>query len=83
MGRIYEDRHTLPDLRWFWSITVYVDPHCRYTGPYYLAMIAPVLVIASGSVSAGLYGWFLLGVLILAGSKIVWWATERAWGKFS
>jgi ATP-dependent DNA ligase len=26
VGRIYEDRHTLPDLRWFWSITVYVDP---------------------------------------------------------
>src|SRR5262249_34661986 len=22
--------------------------HCRYTGPYYLAMIAPVLVLASG-----------------------------------
>jgi hypothetical protein len=26
VGRIYEDRHTPPDLRWFWSITVYVDP---------------------------------------------------------
>jgi hypothetical protein len=26
IGRIYEDWHTLPDLRWFWSITVYVDP---------------------------------------------------------
>jgi hypothetical protein len=26
LGRIYEDRHTLPDPRWFWSITVYVDP---------------------------------------------------------
>src|SRR5215472_17682464 len=25
--------------------------HCRYTGPYYLAMIAPVLVLASGVVS--------------------------------
>jgi len=23
---LYEDRHTLPHLRWFWSITVYVDP---------------------------------------------------------
>jgi hypothetical protein len=23
---IYEDRQTLPDLRWFWSITVYVNP---------------------------------------------------------
>ena len=26
MGRIYEDRHALPHLRWFWSITVYADP---------------------------------------------------------
>jgi hypothetical protein len=26
MGRIYENRHTLLDLRWLWSITVYVDP---------------------------------------------------------
>jgi hypothetical protein len=26
IGRIYEDPHTPPQLRWFWSITVYVDP---------------------------------------------------------
>jgi hypothetical protein len=26
IGRIYEDQHTLPALRWFWSITEYVDP---------------------------------------------------------
>jgi hypothetical protein len=55
---------------------------CRYTGPYYLAMIIPVLVIAS-SVSASFYGWIVLGVVIVAGSGIIWWATERAWGKFS
>src|SRR5258706_7283693 len=55
--------------------------HCRYTGPYYLAMIAPVLVLASGIVSTDLYTWLFLGVLILAGSQIIWWATERAWGK--
>jgi hypothetical protein len=56
--------------------------HCRYTGPYYLAMIAPVLVLASGIVSTDLYAWLLLGFLIVAGGKIIWWATERAWGKF-
>ena len=27
VGRIYEDRQTLPDLPWFWSITMYVDPN--------------------------------------------------------
>jgi hypothetical protein len=27
IGRIYEDRHALPNLRWFWSITVFTfDP---------------------------------------------------------
>jgi hypothetical protein len=57
--------------------------HCRYTGPCYFAMIAPVLVLGSGIVAVGFYEWLVLGVLILAGSKIIWWATERAWGKFS
>jgi len=57
--------------------------HCRYTGPYYLAMIAPVLVLGSGVVSSGIYEWIALGVIIVGGSKLIWWATERAWGKFS
>src|SRR5712691_5501350 len=38
--------------------------HCRYTGPYYLAMIAPVVVLASGLVTANFYGWLVLAVLI-------------------
>lgn len=57
--------------------------HCRYTGPYYFAMIAPVLVLASGIISVDLFGWAALAVLILGGSLMIWWATERAWGKFS
>jgi hypothetical protein len=57
--------------------------HCRYTGPYYLAMIVPVLVLASGVISAGFSGWLMLGVVILAGGKIIWWVTEFAWGRFS
>jgi hypothetical protein len=27
VGRLYEDRYSRPALRWFWSITVYVDPN--------------------------------------------------------
>ena len=57
--------------------------HCRYTGPYYLARIIPVLVFASGVISVGFYACLSLAVLILGGSMIIWWATERAWGKFS
>jgi hypothetical protein len=26
IGRIYQERVMLPELRWFWSITVYVNP---------------------------------------------------------
>lgn len=57
--------------------------HCRYTGPFYLVMILPVLAAGSGIVSVRLYGWLLLAVIIVLGSKIIWWPTERAWGRFS
>jgi len=57
--------------------------HCRYTGPYYLAMIAPVLAIGAGMLNADFIGWLVLAVVILLGSKLIWWTTERAWGKFS
>ena len=57
--------------------------HCRFTGPYYLVMIVPVLALGSGIVPAGLLGWLVLGAVIILGSKTIWWATERARGKFS
>ena len=57
--------------------------HCRFTGPYYLAMIVPVLALGLGVTSVGLDAWAVLGVVIILGGKINWWATERAWGKFS
>jgi hypothetical protein len=57
--------------------------HCRYTGPYYMAMIAPTFVLGLGIVSAGILGWLALACVILVGSKLIWWSTERAWGKFS
>lgn len=57
--------------------------HCRYTGPYYFVMIVPVFVFGMGVVSTGICGWFFLGVFIVGGSGLIWWATERTWGKFS
>ena len=57
--------------------------HCRYTGPYYLVMIVPVIALGTGLVTVGILGWVCLGVIILGGSGLIWWATERAWGKFS
>jgi hypothetical protein len=55
--------------------------HCRFTGPFYLAMILPVLALSS--VSTNDMWWLVLGALILVGDKLIWWASERAWGKFS
>jgi len=57
--------------------------HCRYTGPYYLTMIVPVTALGARVVTVGNLGWVSLGVIILGGSGFIWWATERAWGKFS
>jgi hypothetical protein len=57
--------------------------HCRFTGPYYLAMIIPVLALGLGGISLGLSAWVVLGVVIILGGKTIWWTTERAWGKFS
>jgi hypothetical protein len=57
--------------------------HCRYTGPYYLAMIVPVMVLGTGLVPVGIPGWISMVVIILGGSGLLWWATERTWGKFS
>ncbi len=48
--------------------------HCRYTGPYYLAMILPVMTFGTGVVAVGLLGWVCLGgVVILGGSGFIWW----------
>src|SRR5258708_23082230 len=53
--------------------------HCRYTGPYYLALIAPVLVF--GIVSAGIYKWMFFALPILCGSLLIWAAPRPAWGE--
>jgi uncharacterized membrane protein len=55
--------------------------HCRFTGPSYLAMIFPVLLL--GSTSYGVLPWLVLCGAIIACGKIIWWTTERALGKFS
>jgi hypothetical protein len=55
--------------------------HCRFTGPFYLAMIVPVLALSL--LSYTVWSWLALGAFILLGAGIIWWRTERAWGKFS
>ena len=57
--------------------------HCRYTGPYYLAMILPVLALASGPISASIYMWAAFALLILVGGWVIRWITEQKWGRYS
>jgi hypothetical protein len=57
--------------------------HCRYTGPYYLAMILPVVVLAFGLISASIYSWLALALLIVGGGRVIWWTTEQLWGRYS
>ena len=57
--------------------------HCRYTGPYFLIMTVPVMALGAGIATVGMVEWACLAGIILGGSGVIWWATERAWGKFS
>lgn len=56
--------------------------HCHYTGPYYLVMIGPVMLLGSGFADVGILGWIVVGCVILLGSALLWWGSEQAWGKF-
>ena len=57
--------------------------HCRFTGPFYLILVIPVLLLGFDLMSFAPYAWWILGATILFGSKIIWWATEAVWGKYS
>jgi len=56
--------------------------HCRYTGPYYLAMIVPVALLGAGVVSFGAWAWWVIAALILLGAKVIWLVTEGLWGRY-
>ena len=56
--------------------------HCRFTGPFYLVMVIPVLLLGLEVFSLGSNGWWIVGAIILFGGKIIWWATETVWGKY-
>ena len=57
--------------------------HCRYTGPYYLAMIAPTFALGFSFLSVSSLGWLILAFVILLGSKLLWLGSGWVWGKYS
>lgn len=55
--------------------------HCRFTGPFLLAMILPVLGQGTGLLPMGDEGWRWLD-LAIGGTAAMWWISERALGRY-
>lgn len=56
--------------------------HCRYTGPYYLSLLVPIIVAGSGLVRVPEIGWWFLAAMILLGGKVIWLLTESNLGRY-
>ena len=56
--------------------------HCRYTGPFLLAMTLPVLGHGIGLVPLGEDGWLWLGLAIGVGTAAIWGLSERLLGRY-
>lgn len=56
--------------------------HCRYTGPFYLCLIVPVLLLGSGVVQAGIFAWLVVGTLGVFGGFLIAFATEATKGRY-
>ena len=56
--------------------------HCRYTGPYYLALTIPVLLLGTGLYQPEAYAWIILGVLSVFGGYLITWVSEAVWGRY-
>ena len=57
--------------------------HCRYTGPFFLAMAVLVVLYATGIVPLGNHPWLMLGILAVAGNALIWWGSERLLGTYT
>lgn len=55
--------------------------HCRFTGPFLLTVILPVLGRGAGLLPPGDEGWRRLG-LAIGGTAALWWISERAMGRY-
>jgi len=57
--------------------------HCRFTGPFFLLMAVLVAAYGAGMLPLGTYGWIGLSGVALFGNAILWWGSERLWGRFT
>jgi hypothetical protein len=56
--------------------------HCYYTRPFFLFMALIVLAYAGGVTPLGSHGWTIIGLTTIAGTGIIWWASEHLLGTF-
>jgi hypothetical protein len=56
--------------------------HCRFTGPFFLAMAGCVLVHAAGMLPLGSQPWLAIGLVIALGNAFIWWGSERLLGTY-
>ncbi len=56
--------------------------HCRYTGPFLLAMTLPVLGHGTALMPLGEDGWLWLGLATGGGTAAIWGLSERMMGRY-
>lgn len=56
--------------------------HCYFTGPYFLGLAIVTVLHGLQFIWLGMYGWLWLGLAIVAGGTVLWFVTEKMWGKF-
>jgi hypothetical protein len=57
VGRLYEDHHSPPEYRWFWSITVYVNPMLGITTNGRTATLAKLMNLVRHALGFGSNTW--------------------------
>ena len=57
--------------------------HCRFTGPFLILMAVDVFAYDTGVLDLGPNGWSILGAATFAGAIGLWWASERAFARFT
>jgi len=55
--------------------------HCRFTGPFYLLMASVVVSNDTGLLNLGDEGWIIIGMATGVGTIVLWWGSERIWGR--
>lgn len=56
--------------------------HCYLTGPFFLVMAVTTAAHGTGMLWLGRHGWLWIGMTIAVGTIVLWFVSERLFGKF-